>query len=102
MQIGSVFEYVNQKPVFGVLGSDSIFYAPVLGFFAVTGIPSSVTLFAAHVFSHLYESEITMESNFQLHDRPINLGCILTKTMVKFDSFSVFPGRATCSEISYF
>ncbi|KAE9466316.1 hypothetical protein C3L33_01785, partial [Rhododendron williamsianum] len=39
--IGSVFEYVNQKPVFGVLGSDSVFYAPVLGFFAFTGIPTA-------------------------------------------------------------
>lgn len=45
MQIGSIFEYVNQKPVFGVLSSDSIFYAPVLGFFAFTGIPSSVSVF---------------------------------------------------------
>ncbi|WCJ32874.1 hypothetical protein M5689_014271 [Euphorbia peplus] len=39
--IGSVFEYVNEKPVFGILNSDSIFYAPVLGFFAFTGIPLS-------------------------------------------------------------
>lgn len=42
--IGSIFEYVNQKPVFGVLNSDSIFYAPVLGFFAFTGIPTSAFL----------------------------------------------------------
>ncbi|KAK4347538.1 hypothetical protein RND71_033877 [Anisodus tanguticus] len=42
--IGSVFEYVNQKPVFGLLGSDSVFYAPVLGFFAFTGIPTSAFL----------------------------------------------------------
>lgn len=42
--IGSVFEYVNQKPVFGLLNSDSIFYVPVLGFFAFTGIPTSAFL----------------------------------------------------------
>lgn len=42
--IGSVFEYVNEKPVFGVLNSDSIFYAPVLGFFVFTGIPTSAFL----------------------------------------------------------
>ncbi|XP_024975676.1 uncharacterized protein LOC112513599 [Cynara cardunculus var. scolymus] len=42
--IGSVFEYVNQKPVFGVLNSDSIFYAPVLGFFAFTGLPTAAFL----------------------------------------------------------
>nr|AFK36363.1 unknown [Lotus japonicus] len=39
--VGSIFEYVNQKPVFGLLPYDSVFYAPVLGFFAFTGIPSS-------------------------------------------------------------
>ncbi|KNA16427.1 hypothetical protein SOVF_089240 [Spinacia oleracea] len=42
--IGSIFEYVNQNPVFGLLNSDSIFYAPVLGFFALTGIPTSAFL----------------------------------------------------------
>ena len=29
--------------MFGVLDSDSIFYTPVLGFFAFTGIPTSVS-----------------------------------------------------------
>lgn len=42
--IGSVFEYVNQRPVFGLLNSDSIFYAPVLGFFAFTGLPTAAFL----------------------------------------------------------
>ncbi|KAK9266059.1 hypothetical protein L1049_021464 [Liquidambar formosana] len=42
--IGSVFEYVNKNPVFGILNSDSIFYAPLLGFFAFTGIPTSAFL----------------------------------------------------------
>ncbi|XP_010426723.1 PREDICTED: uncharacterized protein LOC104711697 [Camelina sativa] len=42
--IGSVFEYSSKNPVFGVLDSDSIFYTPVLGFFALTGIPTSVYL----------------------------------------------------------
>ncbi|KAK8542326.1 hypothetical protein V6N12_014927 [Hibiscus sabdariffa] len=42
--IGSIFEYINQRPVFGVLNSDSIFYAPLLGFFAFTGIPTSAFL----------------------------------------------------------
>ncbi|XP_019177397.1 PREDICTED: uncharacterized protein LOC109172650 [Ipomoea nil] len=39
--IGSIFEYVNQKPVFGVVSPDSAFYAPLLGFFVFTGIPTS-------------------------------------------------------------
>ncbi|XP_050944456.1 uncharacterized protein LOC103484254 [Cucumis melo] len=42
--IGSVFEYVNQKPVFGIINSDSILYAPLLGFFAFTGIPTAAFL----------------------------------------------------------
>uniref|UniRef100_A0ACD5TGC1 Uncharacterized protein n=1 Tax=Avena sativa TaxID=4498 RepID=A0ACD5TGC1_AVESA len=39
--IGSIFEYTNGRPVFGVVGTDSPLYAPILGFFAVTGIPTS-------------------------------------------------------------
>ncbi|KAE8706456.1 polyglutamine-binding protein 1-like isoform X1 [Hibiscus syriacus] len=42
--IGSIFEYINQRPVFGVLNSNSVFYAPLLGFFAFTGIPTSAFL----------------------------------------------------------
>lgn len=42
VQIGSIFEYANKNPVFGVVKSDSIFYAPLLGFFVFSGIPTSV------------------------------------------------------------
>ncbi|XP_057809333.1 uncharacterized protein LOC131023768 [Salvia miltiorrhiza] len=55
--IGSVFEYVNEKPVFGVLSSDSIFYAPVLGFFVFTGIPSSAFLWYKSVEAANKEAE---------------------------------------------
>ncbi|KAL6224351.1 hypothetical protein ACLB2K_003206 [Fragaria x ananassa] len=55
--IGSVFEYVNDKPVFGVLYSDSIFYAPVLGFFAFTGIPTSAFLWFKSVQAANKEAE---------------------------------------------
>ncbi|KAK1384537.1 putative Transmembrane protein [Heracleum sosnowskyi] len=55
--IGSVFEYINQKPVFGVLGTDSIFYAPVLGFFAITGIPTSGFLWYKSVEAANKEAE---------------------------------------------
>ncbi|XP_050376165.1 uncharacterized protein LOC126793623 isoform X2 [Argentina anserina] len=55
--IGSVFEYVNDKPVFGVLYSDSIFYAPVLGFFAFTGIPTSAFLWFRSVQAANREAE---------------------------------------------
>lgn len=42
--IGSVFEYMSQNPVFGIVRSDSVFYTPLLGFFALTGIPTSAYL----------------------------------------------------------
>uniref|UniRef100_A0A1D1Y4W4 Dimethylaniline monooxygenase [N-oxide-forming] 1 n=1 Tax=Anthurium amnicola TaxID=1678845 RepID=A0A1D1Y4W4_9ARAE len=42
--IGSIFEYVNERPVFGLLKSDSVFYTPLLGFFVFTGIPMSAFL----------------------------------------------------------
>ncbi|KAM1062398.1 uncharacterized protein LOC126608624 [Malus sylvestris] len=57
LQIGSVFEYVNEKPVFGILSSDSIFYAPVLGFFAFTGIPTSAFLWFKSVQTANKEAE---------------------------------------------
>ncbi|XP_015969653.1 uncharacterized protein LOC107493093 [Arachis duranensis] len=55
--IGSIFEYVNQRPMFGVLGSDSVFYAPLLGFFAFTGIPSSAFLWYKSVQAANKEAE---------------------------------------------
>ncbi|XP_057500610.1 uncharacterized protein LOC130784660 [Actinidia eriantha] len=55
--IGSVFEYVNQRPVFGVVNSDSIFYAPLLGFFAFTGIPTSAFLWFKSVQTANKEAE---------------------------------------------
>lgn len=55
--VGSIFEYANQKPVFGVLSSDSVFYVPVLGFFAFTGIPSSAFLWYKSVQAANKEAE---------------------------------------------
>lgn len=55
--IGSIFEYVNERPVFGVLSSDSVFYAPLLGFFAFTGIPSSAFLWYKSVQAANKEAE---------------------------------------------
>ncbi|KAK4281220.1 hypothetical protein QN277_012742 [Acacia crassicarpa] len=55
--IGSIFEYVNQKPVFGVLSSDSVFYAPLLGFFTFTGIPFSGYLWFKSVQAANKEAE---------------------------------------------
>lgn len=43
--VGSVFEYFNKNPVFGVVSPDSPFYAPILGFFAFTGLPTAGFLF---------------------------------------------------------
>ncbi|KAJ4829950.1 hypothetical protein Tsubulata_008383 [Turnera subulata] len=55
--IGSIFEYANQKPVFGILGPDSIFYAPLLGFFVFTGFPSSAFLWFKSVQAANKEAE---------------------------------------------
>ncbi|KAA8547625.1 hypothetical protein F0562_004054 [Nyssa sinensis] len=55
--IGSVFEYLNQRPVFGIVNPDSVFYAPLLGFFAFTGIPSSAFLWFKSVQAANKEAE---------------------------------------------
>ena len=44
-QVGSIFEYANQRPVFDVIQPDSPLYAPILGFFALTGLPTAGFLF---------------------------------------------------------
>lgn len=44
-QTGSLFEFSAKNPLFGVVGSDSPFYAPILGLFMVTGFPTSAYLF---------------------------------------------------------
>jgi hypothetical protein len=38
-QTGSIYEYSAGNPIFGVLGSDSFLYAPILGIFTFTGFP---------------------------------------------------------------
>ncbi|KAJ1263454.1 hypothetical protein BS78_09G185800 [Paspalum vaginatum] len=55
--IGSIFEYTNQRPVFGIVGSDSALYAPLLGFFVFTGIPTSAFLWFKAVQTANREAE---------------------------------------------
>lgn len=43
--VGSFFEYANKNPVFGVIQPDSPLWAPILGLFAITGIPMAGFLF---------------------------------------------------------
>ncbi|WVZ99024.1 hypothetical protein U9M48_044382 [Paspalum notatum var. saurae] len=55
--IGSIFEYTNQRAVFGIVGSDSALYAPLLGFFVFTGIPTSAFLWFKAVQTANREAE---------------------------------------------
>ncbi|KAI7839231.1 hypothetical protein COHA_007044 [Chlorella ohadii] len=43
--IGSIFEYANQHAIFDVIQPDSPLYTPILGFFALTGLPTAGFLF---------------------------------------------------------
>ncbi|EFJ49553.1 hypothetical protein VOLCADRAFT_104324 [Volvox carteri f. nagariensis] len=43
--VGSIFEFVDRNPVFGVLPPDNPLWAPILLFFAVTGFPTAGFLF---------------------------------------------------------
>jgi hypothetical protein len=43
LQVGSIFEYFNQNPLFGVVQPDNPLWAPVLGLFAITGLPTAVS-----------------------------------------------------------
>lgn len=39
LQIGSIYEYSAGNPIFGVVEKESPLWAPILIFFAVTGLP---------------------------------------------------------------
>ncbi|CAL5223620.1 g6161 [Coccomyxa viridis] len=43
--VGSIFEYANRNPIFGVVKPDNFLWAPILLFFAITGFPSAGFLF---------------------------------------------------------
>lgn len=43
--IGSIFEYSAHNAIFGVIQPDNFLYTPILGFFAITGLPTAGFLF---------------------------------------------------------
>ncbi|KAI8466053.1 MAG: hypothetical protein J3K34DRAFT_524816 [Monoraphidium minutum] len=43
--VGSFFEYADRNPIFGVVQPDSPLWAPILGLFAITGLPTAGFLF---------------------------------------------------------
>lgn len=55
--VGSIFEYVNNNPIFDIIESDSPLYAPILGLFAISGIPTSGFLFYKAVSAANKEAE---------------------------------------------
>lgn len=55
--VGSIFEYANQKPIFDVIFPDSPLYTPILGLFALTGLPMSGFLFYKSVSAANKEAE---------------------------------------------
>lgn len=40
-----MFEWTAKNPIFGVLPPDNILYTPILGIFAITGLPTAGWLF---------------------------------------------------------
>ena len=57
LQIGSIFEYANQHAIFDVIHPDSPLYTPILGFFALTGLPTAGFLFYRAVSAANAEAE---------------------------------------------
>jgi len=55
--IGSIFEYTSKKPIFDIIEADSPLYAPILGFFAITGLPTAAYLFYRSVEAANKEAE---------------------------------------------
>eukprot|EP00892_Ulva_mutabilis_P011104 jgi/Ulvmu1/8366/UM042_0072.1 len=57
VQIGSVFEFFNKNSIFGVVEPSSPLYLPILGVFAVTGLPTAGWLFLKAVTVANQEAE---------------------------------------------
>jgi hypothetical protein len=55
--VGSIFEYTAKNPIFDVIEADSPLYAPILGFFAISGLPMAAFLFYKAVSSANKASE---------------------------------------------
>ena len=55
--VGSVFEFTNKNPIFDVIYPDSPLYAPILGVFALTGLPTAGYLFIKAVSAANAEAE---------------------------------------------
>ena len=55
--VGSIFEYTSKNPIFDVIEADSPLYAPILGLFALTGLPTSGYLFYKAVSTANKEAE---------------------------------------------
>eukprot|EP00775_Hariotina_reticulata_P002729 gene2729-3026_t len=43
--VGSVFEYFDKNAIFGVIPPENPLWAPILGLFAITGLPTAGFLF---------------------------------------------------------
>jgi hypothetical protein len=41
LQVGSVFEYFDKNAIFGVVQPDSPLWLPIIGLFAITGLPTA-------------------------------------------------------------
>ena len=55
--VGSVFEYTAKNPIFDIIEADSPLYAPILGLFAITGLPTAAYLFYKSVSAANKEAE---------------------------------------------
>ena len=55
---GSMFEWTFSKPVFGVIGSDSWLYKPILGVFVFAGFPLAATLWSKGIKGAKEASEL--------------------------------------------
>jgi len=59
--VGSIFEYANGNSIFGVLEPSSPLWAPVLGLFALTGLPTAAALF--------FQGVTAANKSFEAQDR---------------------------------
>jgi hypothetical protein len=66
-----VFEYIDKNPIFGVVQPDSPLWAPILGLFAVTGIPTAggwLRRMCEHVVTRLTQQQQQHQQQPQMQE----------------------------------
>ena len=78
-QVGSIFEFANRNAIFGVVKPDNFLWAPILLFFAITGLPSAGAVICAGM--HGADASGFVEQHVLMPLLPISAGYLFLRAI---------------------